>query len=266
MNPKLSFLLMNATNGVAAAGAAVNVSDNPLAASITAQVDTKLVEMKDVKFNFRKDKDLEEKHKDNPKVKGKTKRPTFTSPVPLLTKLGVAAAMQSDDKSTDLIVDLANEAIINRYRGLIADKIDGDGFDVEKGQWGISLAPNMFDMQQLAFHVIATLPKSERGAGISKEQWAAFTQDYVAVMQTEKAVALTPDKKLRTPDVLAKHAQILGGKFNAVRSRKDVIQQMLAFLDVWAQASENLEEHQECYEHLVSKGQLLLQAENFDDL
>jgi hypothetical protein len=247
-------------------GGGVAVSASPLAQPIGAQVETKLVEFKKTNFNFRKDSDLEEKNKDNPKVYGKTKRPTFTLEVPYLTKAGVVAAMSQNDKATDLIVELANEAIVNRGRGLIAEKIEGDQFNVEQGAWGITLKPDMFNIEDLSFHAIATLPKSERGAGITKEQFAEFAKDYVETMSTDVAVAATPDHKKRSPEVLAKHSQILQRKFNDVRSRKDVIQQMLGFLDVWAQVTGNLEQHADVYEFLTTKGQQLMKAEEFNDL
>lgn len=268
--PYMSGILAVASQAVlehqAQGGSAVTVSASPLAGDIGAQVETKLVEMKDTNFNFRKDKDLETKHKDNPKVYGKTKRKTFKMQLPYLTKAGVVAAMSQDDKSTQLIVDLANEAIVNRGRGLIADKLDGDTFNTETSSWGIELKPEMFPLEQFSFHAIANLPKSERGAGISKEQFAEFAEDYVAVMSSDAAVLATPDKKKRTPEVLAKHSSILQRKFNDVRSRKDIIKQMLGFLDVWAQVSENLEQHQEVYEFLQAKGNQLMQAEEFNDL
>jgi hypothetical protein len=73
-------------------------------------------------------------------------------------------------------------------------------------------------------------------------------------------------RKPRSPETLDKHGIILGGKFNPVRSRKDVIGQMLTFLDIWVQASPNAEEFQVPYEHLVTKGKALLQGEEFTDL
>src|SRR5690348_6978258 len=62
---------------------------NPLGAPIQAQISTKLVDMTDVSFHFRKDKDVEEKY---PTAKGKTKRETFKVALPLLTKAGLIAA------------------------------------------------------------------------------------------------------------------------------------------------------------------------------
>lgn len=236
---------------------------NPLSAAISAQIATNLVVPSEVSFHFRKDKEVEEK---NPTAKGKTKRQTFKLSLPLLTPAGLIAALQSGDKSMELAVEKANEAIIDRARGLINDKVENDGFNVETGKWNTVLSADMFSVEDLSFLKIALLPKSERGSGISKEAWSAFVVDYVDAMKTPEAIALMPDKKARPQEILEKHGLILGGKFNQVRSRKDVIEQMLGFLDIWAQVSQNLDEHQACYDHLRAKGDALMQAENFDNL
>lgn len=236
---------------------------NPLSASISAQIQTNLVVPTEVSFHFRKDKEVEEK---NPTAKGKTKRTTFKKKIPLLTISGLIAALQTGDKSAELALEKANEAIIDRARGLINDKVENDTFNVESGKWNIALSEDMLSDEDLSFLKIAMLPKSERGSGISKEAWAAFVVDYVDTMKTKEAIELMPDKKARPDEILAKHGVILQGKFNQVRSRKDVIEQMLGFLDIWAQVSPNLDEHQACYDHLRAKGDALMQAENFDNL
>jgi len=243
--------------------ATTSVPANPLSGAINAQIETQLVQPKELSFHFRKDKELEEK---NPSAKGKTKRTTFKVQLPLLTKAGLIAALSADDKSTELALEKANDAIIDRFRGMVNDKIENDVFNVETNKFGIDLKVSDFDLNELSFLKIAMLPKSERGSGIPKEAWAAFVADYKEIMAGEKAVALLPDKKARPSEILEKHGVILGGKFNAVRSRKDVIGQMLGFLDVWVQVSENADEHLQCYEHLKAKGDALLKAENFDDL
>jgi hypothetical protein len=256
-------ILQMAAETVTAQGGVRDVPLNPLASPISAQISTQLVSPQEIAFHFRKDKDFE---KANPSAVGKTKRQTFKMNVPLLTRAGLIAALQAGDKSTELALEKANEAIVDRLRGLINEKVDGDKFNLETGKYETSLAPDMFDLNQLSFLTIANLPKSERGSGIPKEAWAEFVADYKETMQKPEAVAMLPDKKPRSPEILEKHGVILGGKFNAVRSRKDVIQQMLGFLDVWVQASPNADEHLQCYEHLKAKGDALLQAENFDDL
>lgn len=231
--------------------ATVNVSANPLGQSIVAQVNTKLVDMSEVGFHFRKEKN------DKGEVIGE-KRPSFKPKLPLITIAGIAAALAAGDKTSQLVVDAVNEVIIDRMRGLINAKLELEP--------SVVLADDQFDLNKLSLLEIANLPKSERGAGISKELWAAFVADYKATMVKPAAIAMFPDKKARTPDVLEKHGIVLGGKFNQVRSRKDVIGQMLGFIDIWASTTENLEEHVACYEHLKAKGNQLLQSENFDDL
>lgn len=241
----------------------MDVVANKLGDPIQAQVAAALVAPKEVSFHFRKDRELEEK---NPSVKGKTKRPTFKMSVPLLTAAGLIAALQAGDKSTELALDQANEAIVNRMRGLIADKIENDEFDAAAGKWKTSLDASMFNVDDLSFLKIAQLPKSERGSGISKEAWAAFVTDYKETMALPAAIELFSDKKPRPAEILEKHGQILGGKFNPVRSRKDIIGQMLGFLDIWVQVSPNADEHQECYDFLRAKGEVLMKAEEFNDL
>jgi hypothetical protein len=201
-----------------------NVDLNPLASPITAQVETKLVSMEKVSFHFRKDKDLE---KANPELVGKTKRPTFEWkflnllwPVFwLLCKRMISLPSWLLKLATTLSLTVLVELLAIRLRTIHLTK--------KRKKWNLTLKAEDFNLDDLSFLKIANLPKSERGAGIPKEVWAAFVADYIETMQKPAAIALFSDKKARTPEVLIKHGQILGGKFNPVRSRKDVIQQML---------------------------------------
>lgn len=253
---------MQAEATQAASGGGQIVNANPLSQDIKAQVVKNLVAMTDVKFNFRSTIVTDDKGQAIKEADGTTdkkwKRPTYTRALPLLTTAGLLAALQAGDKTTELVLDAVNSAIVDRARGLINDKIESEP--------KTALEPASIDDNSLQLFAIANLPKSERGAGISKEEWASFTSDYKAVMATDEAIALFPDKKARSPELLEKHAILLAGKFNQVRSRKDVVQNMLTFLDVWVQVSPNAEEHQECYEFLKAKGNTIMQGENFDDL
>lgn len=240
------------------------VTVNPLSQDIEAQITAQLVNKKEVKFNFRttdipdeaKVGQVDEKTGKQPTKEWK--RPTLAMQLPLITAAGVAAALAAGDKTTELIVDAVNDIIINRQRGLIGEKIDSDPT--------VNLSPDMFDLNVLNLVAIANLPKSERGAGISKDAWAAFVKDYKETMATDEAIAMFADKKPRSAEVLEKHGILLAGKFNQVRSRKDVVGQMLGFLDIWVDVSKNAEEHQACYELLRNKGNAILQGESFDDL
>lgn len=240
---------------------AVTVVANPLSQEIQAQIAATLVDTKAVKFSFRKAKDAEGKD-----LGEKSKRPTLEIHIPMLTKAGLIAALEAGDKSSELALECANDAIINRARGLIQGLIENDIFDKEAGVWKTQLTPDMINLEDLSFFKIAMLPKSERGSGIDKDSWAAFVANYISVMQTPEAISAFPDKKPRDMEILKTHGIILGGKFNAVRSRKDVIKQMLGFLDIWLTCTKEAEEHQACYEYLVQKGNALMEAEDFNNL
>jgi hypothetical protein len=235
---------------------------NPLAATIDVQVEQNLVEMKKAKFSFRTadkiDPETNQAMKDDKGNVVKWKRPTLEVTLPVLTKAGLIAALQSGDKSMELALEQANDVIFQRVRGLIAEMLDSNA--------AIDLTPEMIDVSKLGFLDIANLPRGERGAGIDKEQWAAFVTDYIETMQTKEAVADFPDHKPRSLEVLKTHGILLSGKFNQVRSRKDVVTQMDTFLDVWAVHSKNTDEHQACYELLKSKAKAIMEGEDFNNL
>jgi hypothetical protein len=240
------------------------VGVNPLSQDIEAQVVAQLVAKKDVKFSFRTTDIPDESKlgqidpKTGKQVTKEWKRPTLTMGLPMITAAGAAAALSAGDKTSELILDAINDVIINRQRGLIGEKIEADA--------GVTLTPEIFDLNVLNLVAIANLPKSERGAGISKDAWAGFVKDYKETMSSDEAVALFADHKPRSPEVLEKHGILLAGKFNQVRSRKDVVGQMLGFLDIWVECSKNAEEHQACYDLLRNKGDAILKGESFDDL
>jgi len=226
---------------------------NPLAQDIEAQIQATLVVPTKVKFSFRTTKIKNEKGEEVD-----WKRPTLEKELPLLTKSGLMAAMAADDKTTELILDSVNQVIVDRYRGIINEQVDNDP--------SVDLATAEIDLNGLTLVAIANLPKGERGAGIPKEVWANFVKDYKEQMQRSEAVALFADKKPRAPEVLDKHGILLAGKFNQIRTRKDIAQQMLGFLDIWAQVSPNVEEFMSAYELLRNKGSTILQGEEFNDL
>lgn len=246
---------------MAEAQATKAVSVNPLSQDIKVQIDTNLVEMKKARYSFRTTTVTDETGqplKDDKGVEVKFKRPTLEVNIPLLTKAGLITALQADDKSADLALEQANEVIIQRVRGIIQEKIESDP--------KVELTPEMIDISKLGFLEIAMLPRGERGAGISKEEWAAFVADYIATMQTPEAIGKFPDKKARSPQILATHGVLLSGKFNQVRSRKDVVEQMNTFLDVWVDTSPNVEEHLACFELLKSKAKAIMEGEDFNNL
>ncbi len=246
----------------ATAAKATVIETSPLAQEISVQVENNLVELKEASFNFRT---MELKQKDEQTGEEKKidfKRPTYKKGLPFVTKAGLLAALSAgDEKVTEMILEQVNSAVTDRARGIINDALEiNTNLDLnDPAQFNL-------DLEQLSISKIAHLLKSERGAGIPKEQWTAFVTDYIATMQTPEAVAKYADKKARSLDVLQKHGILLGGKFNQVRSRKDIVSQMMGFLDVWVQVTKNADDHVACYEHLMNKGKAIMEAESFEDL
>lgn len=250
----------NTTQAVASDKKVVETS--PVAQEISVQVQNNLVELKEISFNFRTIEIKSKDEKTGEEKKVDFKRPTFKKGLPFVTKAGLMAALSAgDEKVTEMILDQVNASVTDRARGIINDALEINT--------NINLNdPEEFnlDLEQLSLSKIAHLPKSERGAGIPKEQWTAFVTDYIAVMQTPEAIEKFADKKARSLDLLQKHGILLAGKFNQVRSRKDVVSQMLGFLDVWIQVTKNADDHLACYEHLTSKGKAIMEAESFEEL
>lgn len=232
----------------------IRVDTNPLVNDIEALVENKMIEMKEVSFTFRTVKSKDPVSGEESEFK----RPTLKVNIPLITKSGVIGALQSDDKSTELVVDSVNQIIIDQARGQLNDKIDADP--------SIVLKPEDVELDKLSLAAIASMPKSARGAGIAKEAFQAFVADYKAVMQTPEAIELFPDHKPRSPEILDKHGILLAGKFNQVKSRQDVVGQMQGFLDIWLQVSKNAEEHLTVYEFLKTKAAAIMTGEKFDNL
>lgn len=235
---------------------------NPLSSDISVQLDKQLVSMQPAKFSFRTtakiDGDTGQVVKDEKGAEVKWKRDTFVVPVPLLTMSGLIAALQTGDKSAELALEQANDVILQRVRGMIAEKIEADP--------NVVLTPEMIETSKLNFLDIALLPRGERGAGISKEEFVAFAKDYIEVMQSDEAVAAFPDKQKRSLDVLNTHANLLTGKLNQVRSRKDVVEKLDTFLDIWATVSKNAEEHVSVYELLKAKAKVILEGDDLNNL
>lgn len=237
------------------------VQVNPLSNPIQVQVEKNLVEMKKAKFSFRtteKVDELGQPVKDDKGAEVKWKRPTLEINVPLLTMAGLIAALQSGDKSAELALEQANDVIFQRVRGIIQELIESNP--------NVELTADSIDASKLGFLDIAILPRGERGAGISKEEWAAFVADYITTLQTPEAIAEFPDKKARTLDVLKTHGVLLAGKFNQVRSRKDVVEKINTFLDIWAVTSKNTDEFSAQYELLKSKAKAIMEGEDFNNL
>lgn len=238
----------------------------PLAQAITVQTDQKLVDMTPTKFNFRKveiiDPVTKKQAKDDKGQLAFFKRPTLELSIPLLTMAGLEAALKSGESVQKLVLEQANAVIYDVARLKIQEKIEEND--------DVVLTPEMIDVSKLGYVEIANMPRAARTPAISKEEMEEFVADYLAVMQTEVAIEMMPPMKnghkKRELDTLETHGQLFANKFNRIKSRKDVVTQMLQFLDVWLANSTKAEEFGSIYKILKDKGDQILKGADYDNL
>ena len=186
------------------------------------------VDVKPVKFNFKKSKDKE--------TGIETVRESVTLAVAYPSVEGILAILETGGKGLELLVD-AVEGVINvTARDIIADdfSINASNFPIDKITW----------------EAIANMPKAQRrGGGIPKENWEEFTQAYVEVM-------LTPSG----PTVLqvTNMSQVLASKLANVKTNEAVLKLVIEQFAIYADNSKNLEEFSECVEFLLNKADTFL--------
>jgi hypothetical protein len=214
----------------------VQVQDSP-----AAEANPNMV-IVDTSFHFRSE-EVTIVGEDGTSEKLKSKRDSFHTKIPSLTAEGLLAIIAGGGKELDLLLEAANDVIYARARDLINTAISNNK--------SVVLTDAVFPASSLDWTTIATLPKAERrGAGIAKEVWAAFEEDYVNVMQ-----ALYPEKEVVK---IANAGAYLGGKFAKVKTNKPVISALTQFLNQWFEATAAKEEFAEVYQFLLNKSETLL--------
>ena len=199
----------------------------PITANFNNQVDAK-----EFKFNFKKVRD------ENTGLE--TKRPSVELTLPVPSVEGIIAILETGGKSLELLLESVTDVIASRAREIVNEKED------------INQANFPFD--QLAWEVIANLPKAERrGGGISKDTWEDFSKDYISVM---------PSVTGKTAEQVGNAAKILLNKFNAVKTNKPVLKMLKAQLGLYASNSPNAEMYVDCISFLLDKAEALI---NMDD-
>mgnify|MGYP000066526696 CR=1 FL=1 len=198
--------------------------------TIAANFDNK-VDLKSVKFNFRKVKDAE--------TGVETKRATVElDKLPCPSVEGIVAILESgDDKAMALLLEAVADVVINRARDVIneTETITSENFDYSTCDW----------------MTIANLEKEDRRSGISKETWDDFAVDYVEVMP---AVSGTSKEQS------ANAAKIFVGKFASIKSKKDVISKLKLRLSMYAEHSPRASEFSEVIDFLFKKADKLITA------
>jgi hypothetical protein len=230
----LAFLQLGMTEdtGVGTAPATTDTT-SASSAPIEANFD-KNVDIKPVKFNFRKVKDET--------LGTETKRPSVELQIPTPSVEGVIAILQKGGKGLELLLDAVSAVVIARAKTLV----DEDE----------TITQDKLKVAELTWEAIANLPQAERrGGGIPKETWEDFAADYIEVMP-----ALTG----KTIDQVTNATKAYINKFAALKTNKPAINVLKQQLALYAAHSPNVEQYTDCLQFLVEKADKLLSLSDDD--
>lgn len=167
------------------------------------------------------------------------KRPNVDIEAPVLTKLGIVQMLQSgDEKQFTLLTD----AMYDTYRSVIGSWVSDD----EKND------AKTFDPAKFTWEAISKMEKEDRRSGaISKEKWAAWAADYLAVMT----------KKLgKDATQVGNVIQVFLKKFSMLQTQKPMIEKLKVQLGLYLENTENGEEYADILELLNKKADGYLAA------
>jgi hypothetical protein len=200
-------------------------------------------EAKEVPYHFKKEKIRNQAGE----VIGEGKKlPSIKVAVPRPTAEGLVEIIKAGGKELELLLDAATDVVVDRVRNLI-NEIRA------KLPEGAELKPEMIDLNQAHWSIIANIPKAVRkGLGISDEDWEDFAADYRSIMPTATG---------RDADRIEKHIQLFKKKYAPCRNDKKALAVLREMLDVWAANTGAMEENQTVYEYLKDRADSLLQEE-----
>jgi len=206
--------------------------------TITANSDPK-IDIKEVKFGFRKIKDEE--------TGVETKRPTVETKLPVPSVEGIIAILEAGGKQLELL----QQAVQNTIEDAVKSRLSED----------TSITSDNFPYADFTWEAIANQPESERrGRGIAKEVWEDFFKDYIASMP-----ALTG----KTAKQVEKQAAVLAQKLNPLKNHEDKDTLLPKFKDqltIYLNGSKQAENFGECVDFLMKKADSLLTQEKNTNL
>ena len=202
------------------------------------------MQAKSFKFNFRQRTIRDE----NGSELGKApKNPPVELDLPVPTIEELVEFLQSGGKEAQLIVDCVAALIGAEAKAQLDDVIEGFG-DTE----GFATAQHI-DFAKLDLAFIANLPPATRTRGpqITEEDWAAFFEDYKAVIIPATG---KPEAKINNHIAAFK-------KPAAYKARKDILGALLEHLDIYVSKSANIEDTAACVGKLQQRFGKWMQVE-----
>lgn len=179
------------------------------------------------KFSFKKD-DLG------------NKRETIELQLPKPTFDGILSALE-DEKQQQYIIECVYADQVYQARLQVGDEAKPVNKQEE------------LDISKLTIEAIANLPPSERkGAGISKETWKEFAEDYIAIM---------PSLQGKTVENVTNAAKIFVARMQPCKTNKAVLARLKDYLSFYFTKTTKAEEMQEVYQFLTDKIEAFLKLD-----
>lgn len=198
------------------------------------------------KFNFRSRVIRDENGAEIGKA---AKNPSVEVDLPVLTAEEIAGYLANPvSKEAQLIIDAVAGIISAEAKAQLDDIIEGFGDSNE-----VATAQHI-DFAKLDFSYIANLPPATRTRGpqISDEDWAAFYEDYKAVIIPATG---KPEAKINNHIAVFK-------KPAAYKARKDIIGALVDHLDIYVSKTSMLEDTGACVNKLLARFNKMLAVED----
>jgi len=189
---------------------------------------------KPVQYNFKKSTDKE--------TGIETVRNAVQLAIPYPSIEGLITILQKGGKQLELLQEAVEKVVNDAVRELLYENV--------------TLTAATFPVNKISWEAISNQPKAQRrGGGIPKETWEGFSADYIAVM---------PEVTGKSIEQTSNAAKILTNKLTQVKTNKPVLELLIGQLAIYAEASENIGDYQECVAFLVEKADTLLNASDED--
>lgn len=189
-----------------------------------------------VNFNFKKSTDKD------------TGIETIRTPVQLVVPYpsaqGIVAILEMgpESKELQLLMEAIETVVNSAARDIIADDVN--------------LNAATFPVDKISWTAIAHMPKAQRrGGGIPKEVWEAFATDYMDVM---------PEATGKNMEQVGRAVKLFMGKLAQVKTNKPVLAVLMEQLTIYVNASDSIEDFQECIAFLVQKADTFLNTSDED--
>ena len=176
--------------------------------------------------------------------KEEDRRKPVTLKLPFLTWTGLVTALEAgDDKIIQYVLDIVNDAI----KDAAAEQVNAVDKPVN--------TQDELDESKLTLEYLANVVKERKSSGISKEDWAEFKADYIAVM---------PELTKKEPEKVERAAAIFVNRFQAVKNSKKIIQTVRPMLDTWfnSKSEEDQERWTPIYSFLDKKADEFLAVDD----